>query len=554
MKYMKNCKILFCAYIVLVPAAAISSVLFSLGLEPLINVAIINDKAHFVKYLLFELLFAVFDLGAHYLHKICREKLRVFYVSGLKRDCFEAIMDKSIPDFYRQPGAEYISTLNKDVDKLNLNAFDSVCGFYRVTVGFLINLYAILRVNSYIVIINIVFSFISVLIPHFFEKKLIAAQNESSEKSKRYYAGLNDYLNGFATIKLFNISGIVKGKMECANQELEGANYKSVNRNYSVSCISMLCTNISYVLTIGAGVWFTLIGKMTVGQIIAVSQLMGGIAVPFEELPELISNYKSITDVKRRIFELINARREEPFGQCDAALKTIELNDVSFKFEKQESGFSNLNYTFEAGKKYIVLGESGSGKSTLAKLLSNFYICDSGEITINGKNIKDLCAAARYKYINYIEQRVFLFNDTLRNNIAMYQEYPQEEIERAVALSGLKGVVDKLPERLETLIEGNGVNFSGGELQRVAIARAILAKAQFIIFDETTANMDPALTKEIEEIIMKLQNTGIIYITHKRSEALLAASDRVLIMKDWRILEEGSYQELSDSGCLRSYF
>ncbi|MCM1183465.1 MAG: ABC transporter ATP-binding protein/permease [Roseburia sp.] len=563
MKYMKNCKGLFGFWLLLVPMASGASVLFSLGLEPLINVAAVKEEAHFARYLLLELLFAIADLSAHYFQKICRERLRYFYVTGLKRDCFDAIMDRRVSDFYEQPVSAYMSVLNRDVDKLSLNVFDSACGFYRVAVGFGIHLYAVFRVNPYLVVMNVAFSFASACIPRFFEKRLIAAQNESSRRSAEYYAGLNDCFNGFATIKTFNVSAVMRERQERANRRLEEANYRSTGKNYGVSCISMLCTNIGYVLTIGAGVYFTLIGKMTVGQVIAVSQLMGGLAVPFEELPALIANYKSVADVRQKLLTLIKScsgegcegddYEDESFedGNCsdesredlDEPLKAIELKNVSFRFEKQEKGFEKLSYVFEAGRKYIMLGESGSGKSTLAKLLSDFYRCDTGQITINHRNIRKLSEASLYRYINYIEQRVFLFNDTLRSNITMYREYPQTEIEKAVRLAGLKALVERLSEGLETRIEGNGVNFSGGELQRIAIARAILAKAQFIIFDEVTANMDSALAAEMERGILQLEHTGVLYITHKCSRELLEAGDRIIIMKDWRILTERDYSE-----------
>lgn len=539
MKYMKNCKWLFASYLLLVPVSTVTSVLFSLGLEPLINVASVNDWKHFAGYLLLELVFALADVGANYLHRISRERMRFYYVTGLRRDCFEAVMDKNIADFYRHADSEYLSALNRDVDKLNLNVFDSACGFYRVAVGFLIHLYVILRVNVWIVLVNIVLSFVSVTIPRFFEKKLIEAQNMSSRASENYYGNLNDALRGFTTIKIFRISDVIRKRLEAANRHLEETNYRSFRKNYSVSCISMLCTNISYVLTIGAGVYFTLTGRMSVGQIIAVSQLMGGIAVPFEELPVLLSNYRSVTDVRQKLLDLIWMRRQNASarsGVLDKTPKTIELKDVSFRFEKQEKGFEHLSYVFEADQKYIVLGESGSGKSTLAKLLSGFYRCDAGEICIDHDNIDQMSEESLYRRVNYIEQRVFLFNDTLRSNITMYKDYGPDEIENAVRLAGLKELVDRLPQHLETLVEGNGVNFSGGEMQRIAIARAILAKSRFMIFDEATANMDTALAREIEGIIMNLEHTGIIYITHHQSKELLRAADHVLTMKDWRIL------------------
>ena len=267
---------MFASYLLLVPVSTVTSVLFSLGLEPLINVASANDWAHFAGYLLLDLMFALADVGANYLHRISRERMRFYYVTGLRRDCFEAVMDKDIADFYRHADSEYLSALNRDVEKLNRNVFDSACGFYKVAVGFLIHLYVILRVNVGIVLVNIVLSFVSVMIPRFFEKKLIEAQNTSSRASENYYGNLNDALRGFTTIKIFGISDVIRKRMEAANRHLEEANYRSFRKNYSVSCISMLCTNISYVLTIGAGVYFTLTGRMSVGQIIAVSQLMGG--------------------------------------------------------------------------------------------------------------------------------------------------------------------------------------------------------------------------------------------------------------------------------------
>lgn len=539
MKYMKNCKWLFASYLLLVPVSTVTSVLFSLGLEPLINVASVNDWAHFAGYLLLELVFALADVGANYLHRVSRERMRFYYVTGLRRDCFEAVMDKDIADFCRHSDSEYISTLNRDVDKLNLNVFDSGCGFYKVAVGFLIHLYVILRVNVWIVLVNVVLSFVSVMIPRFFEKKLIEAQNTSSRASENYYGNLNDALRGFTTIKIFRISDVIRKRLEAANRHLEEANYRSFRKNYSVLCISMLCTNISYVLTIGAGVYFTLTGRMSVGQIIAVSQLMGGIAVPFEELPVLLSNYRSVTDVRQKLLDMIRMQRQNAPARCEASdkpPKTIELKDVSFRFEKQEKGFEHLNYVFEADQKYIVQGESGSGKSTLAKLLSGFYRCDAGEICMDHDNIDQMSEESLYRRVNYIEQRVFLFNDTLRSNITMYKDYGPDEIENAVRLAGLKELIDRLPEHLETLVEGNGVNFSGGEMQRIAIARAILAKSRFIIFDEATANMDTALAREIEGIIMNLEHTGIIYITHHQSKELLRTADHVLTMKDWCIL------------------
>ncbi len=552
LRYMKECKKLFVGYVLLVPMAAISSAAFSLCLEPLINVVYTRNVADFIKYAGLMIVCSLLDMGTHYFHKICREKLRVYYVAGLKRDLFNSLLKRNITEFNASPTASYISTINQDVAKMNVCHFDSVCGFYRVSVNFLVSLVLVIYMNPMVAVLNIAMSSVSLIIPKLFEKKLASKQEISSKNSERYYGLLNDYLKGFSTIKLFHIQDVIKERMEGANRKLENSNFDSIAANYTAGWVSMLCSQLSFVLTTVLGVYFALKGHMTVGGVVAISQLIGGIVVPFEELPMHLANYKSVKAIREKIQRIMNSKEvQEQQALVDVENCDIALENVSFSYDENTSLIEDVSMTLEEGKKYILVGGSGSGKSTLAKLLMGFYPCNQGKVLLDGRSILEYPESQFYHQLTYLEQSIFLFDDTLLHNITLYGEYPQEEVQRAVKLAGLEELVLGLPDGLDTMIQENGQNFSGGEKQRIGIARALLAGARFLVLDEVTASLDPVLAADIEQMIMENEHMGVLLITHKWSEALLRKSDKIFVMNKGKLVEQGSFDELMD---LKQYF
>jgi len=550
---MKEDKKLFVLYILLVPCAAISSSLFSMNLEPLINVVYSKNADDFVKYAFMACGFAVADMVTHYYHKICREKLRIYYVAGLKRDLFNGVITREISEFNGIPIAQYLSVITKDVEKMSRCYFDSFCGIYRVTVCFFINLGLVIYINPVVALINIMISSISVFIPRLFQKKMIEKQEISSEKSEYYYGLLKDYLSGFSTIKLFHIQKVIEERIEKSNRELEDANYKSVAINYTSAWFSMLCSELSFVITIIVGIWMALEGYMSVGGIVAISQLIGGIAVPFEELPEHLSNYKSIESIRNKIYNMqkkrdgvLQQKFTLPVGQ-----NSFVVDNISFGYEKEKLIIENVSFQLKENGKYIMVGGSGCGKSTLAKLLMRVYNCTNGKVLFGDRELSEYSEEQLYRLITYLEQDVFLFDDTLFHNITLYQNYTTEEVERVIQLTGLSKLVEGLPEGIYTKITGNGQNFSGGEKQRIGIARALISGAKFLILDEMTANLDPVLAAEIENTIMNLPDTGVLYITHKWSDTLLKDCDEILVMKNGRLMEKGTFEELMNQ---KQYF
>lgn len=547
-KYMKESGVLFGIYLMLVPCAAICSALFSLNLAPLLNVVYTKNIHDFLRYALLECILAILDLVTHYFHKVCREKLRTYYVAGVKRDIFNALLSKNITDFNSNSVGQYISIINRDVDKMNRCHFDSICGIYRVTICFIINLILVVYINPAIAILNISISLFSVFIPRMFERSMIEKQEKASQNSETYYSVLKDYLHGFSTIKLFNIQDIIKRKMESSNQDLEKANFSSTVTNYTSSWISMCCSQFSFVLTIVLGIWFALKGWMTIGSVISLSQLIGGITVPFEELPEHISNYKSIKGIQEKINSIMKTGEEsiDQSKTLDVVKENFEVENLSYSYNESGAAIQNVSFELKEHGKYILVGTSGSGKSTIAKLLMRFYEADAGTVKFGGRLLSEYSEKQFYRTATYLEQDIFLFDDTLLNNITLYQTYSEEEVARVLRLSGLEEVVNQLPNGIETVIKGNGYNFSGGEKQRIGIARALILGAKFLICDEVTASLDPVLAASVENTIMNLPDTGVLYITHKWSKKLFEKSDGIFVLKDGEIIESGCFDELME--------
>lgn len=290
-------------------------------------------------------------------------------------------------------------------------------------------------------------------------------------------------------IKIFRIQDKIYEKYERANRKAEEDNCGSVLCNYSVSWISGAFSELSYAVTLAIGVYFCLRGRLTVGMVIALSQLIGGIVVPFEELPEHISNIKSVKSISEKIQKLLQDSRdaghaEDAFQTSPSKQETVSsfeqeavgpskqetvspsnqkavvAEQVAFGYDQNKLCLRDVSFTWNKGDKCILIGDSGSGKSTLAKLIAGFYSCSHGRISVNGVGIDRLPEEQLYQKITYIEQNVFLLEDTLYNNIVLYREYPDEKVEEAVAVAGLTDFVARLPQGLCTMVHADGDNLS----------------------------------------------------------------------------------------------
>ena len=553
-KYFLHNKKKLIIYLLLSPAMSITSVLFASSLEPLVNSATQKDLVVMLRAIVLFVLIVIADLTTAYFHKISRENLRKEFLIGLKNDLFAGIMSKSFKEFRKEPPSFYVSMMQRDVKKVSTDYFDSVCGIYRVSISFTVTVIALINVNPWICLINVAIALFSVFIPRIFEGRLKKRSQNASEAAAEYQSVISDAFIGFNTIKLYSVFSKIKNQTEERNVRSEETECNLIKTNYKVSYMSGVCSTAGFVLTIITSVLFVFLGKIGIGGVLAISQLIGGILAPFQEVPMFITNLKSVAVVNDKLKKYIDiapqSQESESQNITDYSLK-VESAAVSFDDKKILDG---VDITFEQGKKYVIMGESGCGKSTLVKLFIKMSECASGRVMLGKHDIKNISDKMLYSAVNYMQQEVFLFDDTIKNNITLYKDYSPEKIQYAIECAGLKDYVGRLADGLETKINGNGYNLSGGEKQRIGIARALLAGAKVFILDEITSNLDVATERFIENLIMNLKDVTVIMITHRINDTTLRKADEILVMKDGNISEKGNYGTLLDSkGLLYGY-
>ncbi len=357
-----------------------------------------------------------------------------------------------------------------------------------------------------------------------------------------------DSLLNFETVKSFSA------------EEREVAAYARVSRAYAEAALrtenSLAVLNIGQaaitaVMLGGAMGWIVLgwrDGRFTPGDVILVQALLLQLFRPLDILGMVYREVKQGLIDMGAMFRLLDTPAEVVDAPGAPALVVtrgeVRFEDVRFGYDASRPILKGVNFTAPPGSRIAIVGPSGAGKSTLARLLFRFYDVTGGAIRIDGQDIRTVTQESLRRAIGIVPQDTVLFNDTLGMNIAYGRAgATAAEIERAIAAAQLDGFVRKLPEGLATRVGERGLKLSGGEKQRVAIARAMLKDPPILILDEATSALDSATEAEIGEALLAAgSGRTTLVIAHRLST--VADADRILVMEDGRIVEEGSHAEL----------
>jgi ATP-binding cassette subfamily C protein len=217
--------------------------------------------------------------------------------------------------------------------------------------------------------------------------------------------------------------------------------------------------------------------------------------------------------------------------------QTIAFQDVSFSYDDMPV-LEDVNFSLQKGQKYLVIGPSGGGKSTVLRLLRKYLNPSQGFITVDDAILKDIIKTDYFSKIAHIEQNVFLFEDTLRNNLTLFKDYSDEHIHQAIARAGLKEFVSSNPEGLEYMLYDNGKNVSGGEKSRIAIARGLLNNAEIMLLDEAFASLDYDRVKDIETTLLNLEDITLINVSHVIVPENKARYDAILMVANLSVSQE----------------
>ncbi|HKL98926.1 MAG TPA: ABC transporter ATP-binding protein, partial [Mobilitalea sp.] len=309
---------------------------------------------------------------------------------------------------------------------------------------------------------------------------------------------------------------------------------------------SIVVSSMIFVL----GFFFAYNGTMTIGMVIAFIQLSNYTLAPVRNLAPQVSNRRAAIKLIERLSDEVEKKEQKQEGiQLKEFKKDIILRNLNFHYEEDKIVLQSINLCFERGKSYAIVGGSGSGKSTLLKLLLGHNLDYQGELLIDGIQIKDIDLNSLYDNISIIQQEVFLFDSSIKDNITMFRDFDEAKVSNAIEKSGLSALIEEKGDNY-SCGEG-GKNLSGGEKQRVSIARCLVRETPILLLDEATAALDNNTALMVESKILSMDNITRIVVTHRLNEEVMASYDEIIVMNKGFIIESGSFDELMNK---RGYF
>ena len=545
-KYLKKNIFYFIVCVILFSTAGIMSVFLATIVQKMVDTSVDKNIVQFYNVMILAILFIVLNFLIYILRGVFRAKYLKNVMFSLNHDLFKGVFSMTVKEFNQENSSVYLSVFNNDLKIIERNYFDNLLTITADLSQFIICLIAVFSLQFSLAIIVIIINIIAIFVPILFSKVLSKKQVTSTQKYSQLNVKIKDFFNSFELIKCFQVTHHIIHQFDYFENKYETS---MQNYRYDEGLISGFSTLSSLgvsVMTTLISLYFVIMNKISIGEMLAITQLVNNIANPLGRLSNELPLLKSIKPIENKINEYLEINSEKRTNSIDS-IDDISFNHVSFSYDGSKEILHDFKYTFYKNETYVLIGNSGSGKSTLIKLLLNNYEASRGTLLMNGIDINTISNKSIYHCISIVHQNAPILNDTLKNNITYFKSYSEKQINEVVERAGLKSFVQSLPNGLNTVINENGNNISGGEKQRISIARALLKNADLLIYDEPTSNLDRTTAKEIENILLK-ENKTCIMITHKLDEELLNKFDEILVLKDGFLEETGSYQQLIEKG------
>lgn len=464
---------------------------------------------------------------------------------------FNILVGKNISSFRDESTAAYVSALTNDVTTIENSYLSNQLSMITMMVTFAGALIMMFFYSPLLTVIAIGVTALPLIASLLTGDRLSAAQVRVSDCNRNFTAALHDCLSGFSVVKSFKAEKEIFELFKKNNQTLEKEKYICERIKRMVGMIGAVTGIFAQLSVFLAGAYLAGTGRgLTPGTVIMFVNLMNFIIQPVATLPGLLASRKAALGMVGKLADALEKNPTVSGNRTLTALNNeIEFRDVSFGYEAEKEILHHISVKFEAGKSYAIVGGSGSGKSTLLNLIMASNTNYKGNILVDGVELTDISPESLYDMMSVIQQNVFVFNASIKDNVSMFREFPKEEIDRAVDKAHLRELIS---ERGENYLCGeNGNGLSGGEKQRISIARSLLRKSSVLLVDEATAALDAKTAHEVSDNILDLSDITRIVVTHTLDEAQMKRYDEIIVLKNGEITESGKFDELMER---REYF
>ena len=490
----------------------------------------------------------LFNMWMNYIVVALGHEFGINVETDMRRDLFNHYQKQSYTYFDNVKTGELLSRVTTDLFDISEVAHHGPEDVFITIMTLLGAFLLMLNVHVPLAVITVFLLPLMGIALFVFNKKMTQVNTRIFSNVAKFTAGIGNSLSGIRVVKAFANEAHEKKIFEGYNQgfrENKLAFYKTMAISSSFNYILVRLINLFAFL---AGSYYTVIGELSLGELVGFILLANVFVRPLEKINNMIELYpKGYAGFKRFSKEL--KRKPDIVDQPDAypapAFKgDIEYHQVSFAYEDGKTVVADANLSIKSGETIAFVGPSGAGKTTLVNLLPRFYEVTSGAITIDGHNIQDVTMESLRKQIGIVQQDVFLFTGTVRENVLYGRlDATPEEVEAAIDAARLREVVEDLPQGLDTEIGERGVRLSGGQKQRLSIARIFLKNPSILILDEATSALDTQTEQFIQASLDKLaQGRTTLIIAHRL--ATIRHADRIIVVTPDGITEDGTHDEL----------
>lgn len=466
----------------------------------------------------------------------------------MRNELFEHLQKQSFAYFDKKKTGELMSRITTDlfeVSELAHHGPEDVFITLMTLVGAFI---LMLNVHTQLALMTAAMIPILAIVLGIFSKKMVKVNMNIKSNLANFNTAIQNAISGMRVVKAF------------ANEQHEKKNFKRLAEGYRLAMVEFyksmaISFSFNYIImrlinlfALIAGAYYTLQGELTVGELVGYILLSNVFVRPLEKINNMLEIYpKGYAGFVRFIQEIESEPDivDKPTAiQAPKFEGNIQYSNVSFSYDDGRPVLENINITIEKGQTVAFVGPSGAGKTTLVNLLARFYEITEGEITIDGVNIQDVTMSSLRQQIGIVQQDVFLFDGTIRENVLYGRlDATDTEVDEAIKAAKLTEVITNLPDGIDTQIGERGVSLSGGQKQRLSIARIFLKNPKILILDEATSALDTATERFIQSSLEALSEgrTSLI-IAHRL--ATITHADRIIVVTPEGIIEDGTHEEL----------
>lgn len=529
--FQRKDRIILCAAIVLGGITAALTAFVSILLQQIVDAATSKNIETFRELFIVMLIYLAVLGIMGFLEAYWGKRLLCNLSIHLRENIFRGVIRREPISYFSRNTADYLSALTNDIKLVEENYILPILLSSQMVILFIATLGILFYLSPVVTVILFFFLILMFLVPALLGKKMQEKQDAYSEKLARFTAKAKDYLGGYEIIRGYSMHSYIYRKFASINKDTAGKKFAADKLLAINECFSDIMSSLSIIVIVFVSAYLLLKGRITMGTLLALIQLSGTFVTP---VVLLMQNFPKVTSMKPVLEHLEELSRVSDGAPVDASeqlysfTQSLHCSHVSFGYTAEQPVLKDVTFSLEAEGKYALLGASGSGKSTLIRLLTGYSKDFEGDISYDGRSIRDMSQGEINRLVSVIYQNVFLFDADIYENICLGEEFTKDALNKALEDSGISQFLPETEAGIHTQVGENGINLSGGQRQRIAVARALIRQTPILIIDEGTSAVDKETAFEIEEKLLSKKELTILTITHHMSEELLTRYDNIL--------------------------